>query len=142
MRNIDELQSWNGRDLIDRDGDKIGSIGEVYLDDADRPAGVAHGQDRPVRDAGELRPDPRGARRRTTTVRVPYEKDQVKDAPNVDADGAPLAGRGAALYRHYGLRRERRQAALRATGPRHRDARPPDAPARGHDRRARRPTTR
>ena len=40
MPNIDELQSWHGRDLIDRDGDKIGTIEEVYLDDADRAAGV------------------------------------------------------------------------------------------------------
>ena len=32
MPNLDELQSWHGRDLIDRDGDKIGSIGNVYLD--------------------------------------------------------------------------------------------------------------
>src|SRR5215217_8053631 len=33
MPNLDELQRWHGRDLIDRDGDKIGSIGDVYLDD-------------------------------------------------------------------------------------------------------------
>jgi hypothetical protein len=30
MRNIDELQSSHGRDLIDRDGDRIGSIGDVH----------------------------------------------------------------------------------------------------------------
>jgi len=29
MNNINELQSWHSRDLIDRDGSKIGSIGDV-----------------------------------------------------------------------------------------------------------------
>jgi uncharacterized protein (TIGR02271 family) len=34
---------------------------------------------------------------------VPYEKSQVKDAPNIDADGALTQEEEGRLYRHYGL---------------------------------------
>ena len=43
------------------------------------------------------------ARAEGDTVRVPYEKSQVKDAPNVDADGALSPDEESRLYRHYGL---------------------------------------
>jgi uncharacterized protein (TIGR02271 family) len=36
-------------------------------------------------------------------VRVPYEKAQVKDAPNVDPDGELSQDEEASLYSHYGL---------------------------------------
>ena len=37
------------------------------------------------------------------TLRVPYDKDQVKDAPRIDADGELSQSEEAQLYRHYGL---------------------------------------
>ena len=102
MTNLDELQAWNGRNLIDRDGDKIGSIGDVYLDDeTGRPewltvrTGLFGTRESFVPTAE--------ARAEGDTVRVPYEKSQVKDAPNVDADGALSKEEEARLYRHYGL---------------------------------------
>ena len=36
-------------------------------------------------------------------VRVPYDKQQVKDAPNAEADGELSQEEEASLYRHYGL---------------------------------------
>ena len=36
-------------------------------------------------------------------MRVPYDKQQVKDAPNAEADGALSQDEEAGLYRHYGL---------------------------------------
>jgi uncharacterized protein (TIGR02271 family) len=102
MPNIDELQRWHGRDLIDRDGDKIGSIGNVYIDDeTGQPAWLTvktglFG----MRESFVPTAD---ARAEGDTVRVPYEKSQVKDAPNVDADGALSQEEESRLYRHYGL---------------------------------------
>jgi uncharacterized protein (TIGR02271 family) len=102
MTNLDELQAWHGRDLIDRDGDKIGSIVDVYLDDeTGRPewltvkTGLFGSRESfvPVAEA----------RAEGDTVRVPYEKSQVKDSPNADADGALSQDEEAQLYRHYGL---------------------------------------
>jgi uncharacterized protein (TIGR02271 family) len=101
MPNLDELQSWHGRDLIDRDGDKIGSIGNVYLDEqTGQPewltvkTGLFGMRESFVPTAD--------ARAEGDTVRVPYEKSQVKDAPNVDADGALSQEEESRLYRHYG----------------------------------------
>jgi uncharacterized protein (TIGR02271 family) len=101
MPNLDELQSWHGRDLIDRDGDKIGSIGNVYLDEqTGQPewltvkTGLFGMRESFVPTAD--------ARAEGDTVRVPYEKSQVKDAPNVDADGALSEEEESRLYRHYG----------------------------------------
>jgi uncharacterized protein (TIGR02271 family) len=102
MPNIDELQRWHGRDLIDRDGDKIGSIGNVYIDDdTGQPAwltvktGLFGMRESFVPTAK--------ARAEGDTVRVPYEKSHVKDAPNVDADGELSQEEESRLYRHYGL---------------------------------------
>jgi uncharacterized protein (TIGR02271 family) len=102
MRNIDELESWRGRDLIDRDGDEIGSIGDVYLDDrTGQPEWLTvktglFGLRESFVPAAE-------ARAEGDTVRVPYEKSHVKDAPNVDTDGALSHEEESRLYRHYGL---------------------------------------
>ena len=102
MPNIDELQRWHGRDLIDRDGDKIGSIGNVYIDDeTGRPEWLTvktglFGMRESFVPTAE-------ARAEGDTVRVPYEKSHVKDAPNVDADGALSQEEESRLYRHYGL---------------------------------------
>ena len=102
MPNLDELQSWHRRDLIDRDGDKIGSIGDVYLDEqTGQPewltvkTGLFGMRESFVPTAK--------ARAEGDTVRVPYTKSHVKDAPNVDADGALSTDEESRLYRHYGL---------------------------------------
>jgi uncharacterized protein (TIGR02271 family) len=102
MPNVDELQSWHGRDLVDRDGDKIGSIENVYLDeDTGRPEWLTvktglFGMRETFVPSAE-------ASASGDTVRVPYEKSQVKDAPNIDADGALTQEEEGRLYRHYGL---------------------------------------
>jgi hypothetical protein len=36
-------------------------------------------------------------------VRVPFEKDQVKDAPRIDPDGELSQQEEATLYSHYGM---------------------------------------
>jgi uncharacterized protein (TIGR02271 family) len=102
MPNVDELQSWHGRYLFDRDGGKIGSIENVYLDeDTGRPEWLTvktglFGMRETFVPSAE-------ASASGDTVRVPYEKSQIKDAPNIDADGALTQEEEGRLYRHYGL---------------------------------------
>jgi uncharacterized protein (TIGR02271 family) len=102
MPDVDELQAWHGRNLIDRDGDKVGSIENVYLDDeTGRPEWLTvktglFGTRSTFVPIAE-------ARAEGDDVRVPYEKAHVKDAPNVDADGALSQEEESQLYRHYGL---------------------------------------
>ena len=93
---------WRGHELIDRDGDKIGTVADVYLDrDTEQPewitvkTGLFGTRETfvPIRDAtseGEI-------------VRVPFEKGHVKDAPNIDPDQTLTQEEERELYRHYGV---------------------------------------
>ncbi|HEX8343920.1 MAG TPA: PRC and DUF2382 domain-containing protein [Actinoplanes sp.] len=92
-----------GRDVYDRDGDKIGSVGQIWGDAAGRPtwASVRTGffgineSLVPLQDA-----DVAGDR-----LVVPFEKSQVKDAPNIDAahDEPLTQDEVDRLYQHYGM---------------------------------------
>ncbi|KRF04418.1 photosystem reaction center subunit H [Nocardioides sp. Soil777] len=91
-----------GGNVVDNNGDKIGSIGQVFLDDrSGRPewvtvkTGLFGGGESfvPLRDAEVAGDD----------VRVPYSKDMVKDAPRIsDADGHLSEDEEETLYRYYG----------------------------------------
>src|SRR3954447_4277161 len=98
----EQAVAWRGRTAVDADGSKIGTVEEVYLDaDTDRPEWLAvktglfgsHISFVPVAQATDAGDD----------VRVPYSKDQVKDAPHAEADGQLSQQEEAQLYRHYGL---------------------------------------
>ncbi|MFE3827995.1 DUF2382 domain-containing protein [Streptomyces sp. NPDC059092] len=94
--------SLNGRSMYDRDGDKIGSIGQVYVGDrTGRPEWVT------VRTGlfgmKESLVPLSGARRAGEDIHVPYAKDTVKEAPRLDADEHLDPGQEKQLYQHYGL---------------------------------------
>jgi uncharacterized protein (TIGR02271 family) len=99
---MEVVRGWQGRTMVDRDGDRIGTITEFYLDtETGRPewalvnTGLFGARQTfvPLAQASED----------GDQVRVPYEKAQVKDAPNIEADGQLVEDEEAALYRHYGL---------------------------------------
>jgi len=98
----DALLQKRGQELYDRDGDKIGTIEEIYLDNqTDQPewalvnTGMFGTKSTfvPLQQADED----------GDTLRVPFEKGQVKDAPKVDPDGQLSQREEAELYSHYGL---------------------------------------
>ncbi len=98
----EELLQRRGGDLLDRDGDKIGTIDEIYLDaETGEPewALVSTGMFGtkstfvPIRDASQ----------EGEALQVPYEKSQVKDAPKMEPDGQVSQREESELYRHYGL---------------------------------------
>jgi uncharacterized protein (TIGR02271 family) len=98
----DELLQRRGSELLDNDGDKIGTIDEIYLDaDTGEPewalvsTGLFGSKSTfvPIRDASQD----------GDALRVPYDKAQVKDAPKMDPDGQLSQSEESELYRHYGL---------------------------------------
>jgi uncharacterized protein (TIGR02271 family) len=98
----DRILQFRGQDLCDGDGDKIGSIEEIYLDaGTDEPEWALVNTGRfgtkstfvPLRDAREAE----------GTLRVPFDKATVKDAPKMDPDGQLSQREEAELYRYYGL---------------------------------------
>ena len=99
---IETALDWRGRTVVDRDGDKIGTFDELYLDESDRPAWGAvttglFGMKQTFVPLSEARAD-------GDMLQVPFGKDMVKDAPNVDPDTQLAPEEEDVLYRHYGLR--------------------------------------
>jgi len=96
-----DLSEWRGRDLIDRDGQRIGKLEDVYFDvETDEPqfGTVKEGfVDRhftfvPLT-AVTVGPD---------NIQVAVTKQQVKDAPNVEHLGDELSQADeSALYHYY-----------------------------------------
>lgn len=97
-----DVLGLRGQDLIGRDGDKLGKIEEIYLDtDTDQPewALVTTGMFGTKQSFVPIS----GAIREGDSVRVPFGKTTVKDAPNVDPDGRLSEREEQELYRHYGM---------------------------------------
>jgi uncharacterized protein (TIGR02271 family) len=100
--NTSDVTQLRGQQLVDRDGDKIGKIEEIYLDEqTGRPEWLAvktgmFGSNVSFVPLAQASVD-------GDTVRVPFEKSQVKDAPNAEADGQLSQDEEARLYRHYGM---------------------------------------
>ena len=102
MTQVTEAYEWRGRDVVSGDGDKIGTLEEVYLDThSGRPEWATvktglFGKKQsfvPLADSS-----PEGGR-----VVVPYSKEQIKDAPSVDPDGELSQEEEQRLYSHYGV---------------------------------------
>jgi uncharacterized protein (TIGR02271 family) len=95
------IEEWRGAKVVDVNGDKVGSIDEVYLDrGSEQPEWVTVSTGLfgtrttfvPINDAQLIDGE----------VRLGYAKDQIKEAPNVDADGALSRDEERTLYEHYG----------------------------------------
>ena len=93
---------WHGRTVVDRDGEKIGKLDEVYLDEhTGRPewalvnTGLFGSRSSfvPLANAAPSGED----------VRVAVEKEQVKSAPSVDEGQELSQQEEAELYSHYGF---------------------------------------
>jgi hypothetical protein len=103
---IDQVLDWRGRAVVDRNGQKVGTFDEIYLDEGtDEPAWAAvktgtFGLRRPrVVPIAAAYPD-------GNNIRVPFSKEQVKSAPTIDSEGWVPERDQAAIFRHYGLSRE------------------------------------
>ena len=97
-----EAYDWRGRTVVDSDGDKIGKLDEIYLDqETGQPewalvnTGLFGSKSTFIPLAGA---SPQGE-----DVQVGYDKATVKDAPGVEPDGELSHEEEAELYRHYGI---------------------------------------
>jgi uncharacterized protein (TIGR02271 family) len=102
MPQMTDVYEWQGRSVVGEDGDKIGTIKDIYVDhQTGKPewASVAGGlfgmksHFVPLADASPAGED----------VRVPVTKDQVTNAPGVDPDGELSEGEEQRLFEHYGV---------------------------------------
>jgi uncharacterized protein (TIGR02271 family) len=96
------LDQLEGKPVIGSDGSKIGTVADIYYDkDTNQPEwalvttgllGSKHSFV-PITNATPSAEE----------LRVPFTKDQVKDAPNLDDDGELSQDEEALLARHYGM---------------------------------------
>ncbi|MCZ2821575.1 PRC and DUF2382 domain-containing protein [Modestobacter sp. VKM Ac-2977] len=102
MIGTETLDRVIGADVIDADGNKIGTASEVFLDDQSGApewvtvkTGMFGTKESfvPIRDAN-LTGD---------GLRVPVSKSAVKDAPRIDSDGHLSPAEETELYRHYNM---------------------------------------
>ena len=106
MIDLDDVKSVIGRNVVSSSGEKIGKAGQVYLDDTSgQPEWVTVSTGLfgtketfvPLAEASTSGND----------LVVPYDKDQVKKAPNVgDGDEHLSEQEERRLYEHYGFRWE------------------------------------
>src|SRR4051812_49025526 len=101
MATSQDIRNWRGLTAVDADGEKVGKIDEVYLDRAsEQPewltvsTGLFGSRTSfvPIGDAQATGDE----------VRLAYRKDQITDAPSIDADGALSPEEEERLYAHYG----------------------------------------
>jgi uncharacterized protein (TIGR02271 family) len=98
---LDNLIGSHG-DVIGRGGEKIGGIGEIYLDDVTgEPEWVSVNTG--LFGVSESFVPLRAARIEAGDIQVDYDKDFVKDAPRVGADGHLTPEEEQGLYDYYGL---------------------------------------
>jgi len=94
-----------GKDMIDPHGDTIGEIEGLFIHRGSDRANWALVKTSPLGRTRSLVPL-HDAQDDEGQVRVVYEKEHVKKAPDVDPDGQEIGDEDAELlHRHYGLER-------------------------------------
>jgi sporulation protein YlmC with PRC-barrel domain len=101
MTTLQDVQTWRGMKVVDPDGDKIGTIEDVFLDrHTGEPAWATVKTGLfghkvtyvPIREA----------QAGDNEIRVPIQKEQVKEAPKIDPEGELTPDQERMLYEHYG----------------------------------------
>jgi sporulation protein YlmC with PRC-barrel domain len=93
---------WIGTDAYDSNGDRVGSIKDIYYDDATgKPEWLAVNTGLfGVRSS--VVPITGTSLFNENQLQLPFTKDQIKDAPNVDIDTPMTDMEEQRLYDHYG----------------------------------------
>jgi uncharacterized protein (TIGR02271 family) len=102
MPQMTEAYEWQGRNIVGSDGEKLGKVGEIYLDkQTDEPewatvtSGLFGTKTHFVPLAGAY-PD-------GEDVRAPVTRDQVQNAPSIDPGGQLSEQEEMQLFEHYGV---------------------------------------
>ncbi|MFF0745146.1 DUF2382 domain-containing protein [Streptomyces sp. NPDC004111] len=95
-------EELSGANVVDAEGNKVGAVQKVYRDDTTGEpewvtvrTGLFGTKETFVPLAGATRTD--------NGLRVPHDKEVIKDAPRIDVDGHLDRSEEGALYRHYGM---------------------------------------
>lgn len=99
---IERVESWRGQDVLDRDGEKLGKLEDVYVDLASDEPGLAAVKSGllgrklrlvPLRDATFAR----------DAVRVTIAKERFENAPEAGEEGVLERGMELTVFDHFAL---------------------------------------
>jgi len=98
---IDTALQWRGRTVVDRDGERIGTLDELYLDERDAPAWATVragllGRRSSLVPLSEVRPV-------GEELEVPFDRQRVEDAPAIEPSEQVDDEDADRLRQHYGL---------------------------------------
>jgi uncharacterized protein (TIGR02271 family) len=102
MPDVDTVRSWQGATMVDRDGDKVGTIESIYVDDQTGEPEWALVNTGLFGTRSTFVPISQ-ASASGDQVQVPFEKQLIKDAPQIDTDQHLSEAEEQELWRHYGL---------------------------------------
>jgi hypothetical protein len=97
-----DAYGWHSRTIVGSDGEEIGKVGELYLDDRTENPGWATVASGPSGGKSHFIPLA-GASPDGDMIRARVTLSQVKDAPSVDPDGHLSEQQEAQLFEHYGI---------------------------------------
>lgn len=97
-----ELDDLTNANIYDQDNKKVGSIGQVYLDDQTDEAKFATVKTG-LFGTNETFVPLNAATRTEDGLTVPFTKDFIKDAPNIDADGHLDPAEERRIFEYYSL---------------------------------------
>jgi len=102
MINTNNIDSLIGANVVDTEGRKVGTVGQIYLDSStDQPSWVTVKTG--LFGTSESFVPLESADWTGNELRIGYDKNFVKDAPRIDTDGSLESADEDALYRYYGL---------------------------------------
>jgi len=102
MITLEQARTLQGKTMYGSDGDKLGSIDVLYADREDGDPTFATVNTGMFGSRTSFVPLAQ-AELRGDDVHVPYNKDLVKDAPNIDQDSELSPEEEQRLYAHYGV---------------------------------------
>jgi uncharacterized protein (TIGR02271 family) len=102
MNTTTDAYTWQGRELVGSDGEKIGTVKEIYEDTATGKPEWALVSSGLFGTRSHFVPIA-AAEAAGEQVRVNATKDQVKDAPSVEGEGQLSEADEQRLFEHYGV---------------------------------------
>jgi hypothetical protein len=97
----DNIRDWRGQNVIDPDGDKIGTLEAIYVDTGDDQPAFATVQAGLIGRRKLVFVPLYNATVGPSYVRVRWPKKIVKDAPSIETDGELLAADEPNVFSYY-----------------------------------------
>jgi len=107
---VESIEEWQGQDVLDREGDRIGKLESLFSDTEDGSPSLGCIKSGRLAKHFSLVPLA-GASFGRNHVRLPYSKDQVDSAPQVGEEGRITRADELLVARHYGVQAPERDSA-------------------------------